>query len=126
MSDWLCNMSPAARERNKDLLEFKVAQTLKERKGRLEGEFQDALIAYAEARGWLVYHTHDSRWSQSGFPDLVMLRENRIVIAELKAGSNTTTPEQDRWPRAWLDAGSQVSVWRAGEGDGLEIERVLL
>jgi len=125
MADYLKHMSPAVRALNADLLEPKVAETLTKRKrGRPEGELQSAIIQRAELSGWMVYHTFDSRRSAPGFPDLVMLRGSRIVVAELKAGKNTLTIEQDRWLRAWLDAGVQVYEWRAGDED--EIERVLL
>jgi hypothetical protein len=67
-----------------------------------EAEFQRTVIQVAEARGWRVYHTHDSRRSQAGFPDLVMVRSPRIVFAELKAyqkghGWNKLSQEQFEW-----------------------------
>jgi hypothetical protein len=113
----------SARARNKELLEPPVVRTLKERKGRPEGEFQDALIAYAESLGWLVYHTFDSRRSVPGFPDLILLRGHRQVVAELKSERGRLSADQDKWQRAFLDTGCQVYIWRPG--DWPEIERVL-
>ena len=49
-----------------------------------EAELQTAIIDCAVALGWLVYHTHDSRHSPEGFPDLILVREPRLIIAELK------------------------------------------
>lgn len=43
-----------------------------------------SVVDAARLNGWLVYHTHDSRRSAEGFPDLVMLRLSRMVVAELK------------------------------------------
>ena len=49
-----------------------------------EDELQAAIIEMAETLGWLVYHTRDSRGSAEGFPDLVLVREPRILFVELK------------------------------------------
>ena len=49
-----------------------------------EAQFQKIVEGYAKVMGWLYYHTQDSRRSQPGFPDLVMLRGDRQVVAELK------------------------------------------
>jgi len=65
-----------------------------------EREFQASVIAAARLRGWLVYHTHDSRRSQPGFPDLVLVRGRQIMFWELKASRGRLTPEQS----VWLDA----------------------
>ena len=119
--------SEAVRRRNPELFAqpkpHDVPGAIKRQRGRPEGEFQDAVSAYAESRGWLCYHTFDSRRSVSGFPDLVMLRGHRQVVAELKHGDNRVTPEQDVWLRAFVDAGAQVYEWR--DRDWPEIERVL-
>ena len=39
-----------------------------------ETQLQSAIIELARLTGWLVYHTHDSRHSAKGFPDLCMVR----------------------------------------------------
>ena len=64
-----------------------------------EKAFQSAVIEYAQLNGWLVYHTHDSRRSEVGFPDLVLCRAPRIVFAELKSEGGRLTDTQ----REWLD-----------------------
>ena len=46
---------------------------------------------------WLVYHTHDSRRSPAGFPDLVLVRSERLIFAELKKEKGRVTPDQKRW-----------------------------
>lgn len=61
-----------------------------------EKSFMAEVIALAKGCGWRVYHTHDSRRSESGFPDLCMVRD-RCIVAELKAGSNRATAAQLDW-----------------------------
>ena len=46
-----------------------------------EKEFQAVVVEYAQRLGYMVYHTYDSRRSQRGFPDLVMVKEGRLVLA---------------------------------------------
>jgi hypothetical protein len=82
-----------------------------------ERDLQRYVLDVAQARGWLVYHTFDSRRSQPGFPDLVMLRAERQVVAELKVGRNEPTAAQEAWLDAFHEAGAQVCVWREGDLD---------
>ena len=77
-----------------------------------ESEFQSQVMQFASLTGWLVYHTHDSRRSVAGFPDLVLIRRERVVVAELKVGKRKTTPAQQIWLRAFADAGVAAYVWR--------------
>lgn len=89
-----------------------------------ESKFQSWLIKRAEAEGWLVYHTRDSRGSQRGYPDLTMCRPPRLVIAELKKESGRMKPEQKVW-RAVLEAcqGFEYYLWRPRHMK--EVEKVL-
>ena len=65
---------------------------------------EDELLANVTQRardcGWLVYHTHDSRRSSAGFPDLIMIRRGVTIYAELKSAKGELTSEQ----RGWLEA----------------------
>jgi hypothetical protein len=104
-----------------------------------EAQFQAAVADLAERLGWLVYHTHDSRRSNPGFPDLVLVRRDRLIFAELKTEKGKVKPAQAQWldalraatvnlidPAAQalgVKAGVGVYVWRPG--DWPEIERVL-
>ena len=81
-----------------------------------EKQFQATVIAMAKTCGWMVYHTHDSRKSEPGFPDLTMTRNGRMVYAELKTQSGRTTPEQDAWLAALAECdGNEVFVWRPSD-----------
>lgn len=62
-----------------------------------EAAFQTQVEQLAAFYGWRTYHTHDSRRSTPGFPDLVMVRGPELVFAELKTNTGRTTPEQDAW-----------------------------
>ena len=62
-----------------------------------EANFQATVIELAELHGWRVYHTHDSRRSQPGFPDLTLVRRYRLIFAELKREGGKLTAEQTAW-----------------------------
>ena len=64
--------------------------------GLTEADVQRGLIEAAQTGGWLVYHTHDSRRSRKGFPDLVLVRPPKVIFAELKGPGGRVTPEQHR------------------------------
>ena len=65
--------------------------------------------------GLRVYHTYDSRRSDPGFPDLVIVGAERVIYRELKSDRGRLSAEQ----RAWLDAlgraGQDADVWRPGD-----------
>ena len=90
-----------------------------------EKQLQSDIIRLAKAAGWKTYHTHDSRRSEFGFPDLTMVRRDRLVFAELKRELGKPTPEQGAW--LYELAGVKnvaVYIWRPQ--DMKEIERVVL
>ena len=91
--------------------------------GVTERDFQQVVIEAARLAGWLVYHTHDSRRSEPGFPDLVLVRD-RVVYAEIKTEKAKPTAEQLHWLEALTAAGSECYIWRPD--DWPEIERVLV
>lgn len=81
-----------------------------------EKEFQARVLTLARLNGWKTYHTHDSRRSAPGFPDLVLVRPPRLIFAELKSAKGRLRPEQ----RVWLEALSgcieapESYLWRPG------------
>lgn len=79
--------------------------------GISEAAFQQQVEDVATRYGWLIYHTHDSRRSRAGFPDLVMVKGSRVVYAELKKAGNYPTAEQRTWLKALHLAGQEVTVW---------------
>jgi len=90
-----------------------------------ERDFQAQVLQLANLTGWLTYHTHDSRRSQAGFPDLVFVRPPAIVFAELKSARGKLRPEQEAWLEAV--AGCETvgaRLWRPS--DWPEIEKEML
>lgn len=100
-----------------------------------EAQFQAQVIELAERCNWRVAHFHDSRRSigngrmvgdsqAAGFPDLVLVRDGRLVFAELKRDGQNATEVQEQWLLALSDveerAGGSVvhvAVWRPADWD---------
>ncbi|HMM95380.1 VRR-NUC domain-containing protein [Phycicoccus sp.] len=77
-----------------------------------EADLQSWIIEAATTLGWLGYHTHDSRNSVEGFPDLVLVR-GRIIYRELKISTrpSAVTVPQRRWLHQLRHAGADADVW---------------
>ena len=92
-----------------------------------ERDFQKQVVALANLAGWRTYHTHDSRRSNPGFPDLVLVHrsQGRLIFAELKAQKGKLRTEQAEWlsdlwqiteGREW----AEVYVWRPSDWASIE------
>ena len=89
-----------------------------------EKAFMAEIRKLAAEYGWMCYHTHDSRKSDEGWPDLVLLKGGRLIIAELKTEKGVLTTKQTLWIDALRNVrGIKVEVWRPS--DGPEIRRIL-
>lgn len=83
-----------------------------------EGDLQTNIVDTVRKLGGLVYHTHDSRRSAKGFPDLVIVfpRTGALLFVELKSDTGMPTPEQVQWlealQRAARIAVREVYLWR--------------
>lgn len=73
-----------------------------------ERDWQDQVLELARLYRWRSYHTFDSRRSNPGFPDLVLVRAPRLIFAELKAQKGRVTTEQKLWMAALGDVGEAV------------------
>lgn len=96
-----------------------------------ETQFQQTVIELAQVMGWRVAHFRKAQnarghWRTpvaadgAGFPDLVMLRGRRLVIAELKLKGKYPTIEQRKWLAAWALTGAEVHVWRPDDWKAIE------
>lgn len=100
-------------------------------RGMSEKRLQANVVSLAKACGWsLVYHTHDSRRSEGGFPDLIMLRGDRGLAVELKAEHDSTKAERKVAQQVWLDgferiAGFDAYLWRPSHWLSGDVEKVL-
>jgi hypothetical protein len=63
-----------------------------------EKVFQQAIIDLAHACRWKTYHTHDSRRSAPGFPDLVLVKPGRhCLFWEVKTERGQVSVAQQAW-----------------------------
>jgi hypothetical protein len=94
-----------------------------------EAEFSRAVIDTAKAFRWRVVHirpalTSAGRWitpyeGHSGLPDLILARNGRVLLVELKSAAGKATADQ----RAWLqEAGSNGRLWRPKDWPQIEAE----
>jgi VRR-NUC domain-containing protein len=78
-----------------------------------ERAFLDRVRHTAQLYGWRTYHTHDSRRSEPGFPDLVLTRPGQVIFAELKSDTGRLTLAQAEWLKLLAQCpGVQAHVWR--------------
>ena len=91
-----------------------------------EAQFQARIVQYAQLKGFLVYHTHNSKHSPEGFPDLVMVRPSkpdrpaRLVIAELKSEKGRLRPMQKLWLEYLRECeGVETFLWRPSQWESI-------
>lgn len=90
-----------------------------------EKEFQAAVVKLAKRHGWLVWHCVISRKSEAGLPDLILVRGNRVIFAELKTATGRLDAPQQTWAEALSAVGGNVGYffWRPEHWN--EIESIL-
>lgn len=86
-----------------------------------EADFQAWIIDLAGIRRWAIYHTYDSRRSNPGFPDLVLVRE-RVLFREVKTEGGVLTGAQSAWLNRLTRAGADAGVWRPSDRRSIEKE----
>lgn len=84
-----------------------------------ERQWQAQVLRLAGLHGWMAHHTHDSRRSQPGFPDLVLVRAGRLIFAELKTDTGRLRPEQAVWLDELQRTPAEVYVWRPADVDAV-------
>lgn len=83
-----------------------------------EADLQATIVQAAELLGWWVYHPYDSRRSEPGWPDLVLVHPFRgMIYAELKIESKNPTPVQHQVLTLLARWSSSVYVWRPSNLD---------
>ncbi len=104
-----------------------------------ETAWQQQVVTGAETLGWHIFHDNATnrprkcrscgaytpgRRNVKGFPDLVMVKGPRLIVAELKDEYGVVSEEQQAW-LDWFRAvpGVEVYTWRPR--DSAEVTRVL-
>ena len=79
-----------------------------------EAQWQTLVLELASTYGWLAYHTHDSRRSHPGWPDLVLVHRarGRALFLELKTDTGRPTAAQLTWLWSLRAARLEVAVLR--------------
>ncbi len=90
-----------------------------------ERQLQAAIVDTARLLGWRAYHTHDSRRSEPGYPDLTLVRGRRLIFAELKTAKGRVAPGQQTWLDELSNARAETYLWRPDDWTSGEVERVL-
>lgn len=95
-----------------------------------ESAFQAEVLELARMLRWRRAHFRAARtahgWATpvqgdgKGFPDLVLVRDHRLIFTELKSDTGRLTPEQ----QVWLDDLAHVTtteahLWRPGDLQGI-------
>jgi len=85
-----------------------------------EKDFESQIKDLARLFGWKYYHTWRSIHSPAGFPDCVLVRQSRIIFAELKSEKGKVSPAQQEWLDALGNVGDkdvQVYLWHPSDFD---------
>lgn len=91
-----------------------------------EAALQRHVEAAALQLGFATYHTFLSVRSQPGFPDLVCVKDGRLIVAELKSGTGKVTTAQQQWLDAFAAVPCcEVHVWRPDDWYSGRIVRIL-
>ena len=81
-----------------------------------EKEWQQQVVSLARTLNYAVYHTFDSRRSQPGFPDLVLIGR-KLLFIECKSERGKLSEAQERWLDMLRRAGAEAYVLRPSDLD---------
>ena len=83
--------------------------------------FLDWIIEEAHRTGWLVAHFRPAKTKKgwrtavsadgAGFPDLIMVRRKRLIVAEVKSALGKVSKEQYDWLEAFGKTKAEVFCW---------------
>ena len=92
--------------------------------GQTESQWQAKVVDYARRRGWTDFHHRVSKGTRHGWPDLALVRRERLVLAELKRQDGCLSGPQTQVLKALAQTPAEVHVWRPA--DWPLVEQVLL
>ncbi len=85
-----------------------------------EKQWMRVVVDAARLLGWSVYHTHDSRRSDPGFPDLCLVKGDRLIFAELKREQGRVSPVQQLWLDMLAQTRAECYIWKPSMWDSVE------
>jgi len=77
-----------------------------------EKQFEAQVKEVAKLFRWKYYHPFLSKWSESGYPDITLVRGNRLIIVELKSEKGKLTKAQAQWLWALRKTPAEIYIWR--------------
>jgi hypothetical protein len=93
------------------------------------------VVAHARMAGWKVHFIPDQLYfagrerirrpldqGDPGFPDLVLVKDGRVLVRELKSDEGRVREEQEAWLDALAAAGIDTGVWRPRDIDRVMTE----
>jgi VRR-NUC domain len=93
-----------------------------------EAAFTAAVLQLMKITGWKTLHIRPARTASGdwrtpvsgdgvGFPDLIAVKGDRIIAAELKTTKGRLGPGQREWLAALAAAGVEVFIWTPADWD---------
>jgi hypothetical protein len=76
-----------------------------------EKAWQSFVVDVALRCGWVPVHFRNMRGNDDGYPDLTIIKGDRVVIAELKSTRGTVSARQQLWIAKLAAVGTTVHVW---------------
>lgn len=76
-----------------------------------ERELQRAITDLCDWLNLAWYHTHDSRRSVAGFPDLVIAGPGGILYREIKSIGGRVSDGQKKWLNTLNASGGDARIW---------------
>lgn len=77
-----------------------------------EAAWQTTVTDLAKVYGWMVFHQLDSRGTEEGWPDLVLIRPPECLFVELKTDRGRVRPAQSLVLESLAACGLEVHIWR--------------
>jgi hypothetical protein len=74
-----------------------------------EADSQAQLVQAARLLGYSVYHTTFSIGSDRGFPDLILVGHNRLIVLEVKSEKGKVRCGQQEWIEAFASVPGVVA-----------------
>lgn len=92
-----------------------------------EAQLQEGIITAARRLGWIVHHSrrtttrrrdgtivhHTPLSGHPGFPDLVLVRDGRWLVLELKTETGRVSPDQAMWLSTMTSQPRVAELWRS-------------